>query len=422
MKLIIENIGSITQVEVDLGNLTVIAGENDVGKSTVGRVFFALVQAFSNYPAAIKKIKDRRILNILRNILNTLRRDVDISQYPQLRKLFSLNGLQLMQDLDTHLAPLDSALDQLATEVTFPVKSIETIRNRLLELRREAGEVGSEISAIADAIFRALRSEFTGEIINKDRNDNAKILLIDGATTILQIEFNATGVVAFKGGDPLGIEDATLVEGPAILQYRNVLDSFNEIGERQFTSGSIPFHAIDLTRKLQNAQYDLQEIRTPLPISFDKLYEGKVGYDEDARDFVLKRGQHKISSNNTATGIKALAILELLIKGEYVRDDTILILDEPETSLHPKWQIAYAKIICALAAQGCRVLVTTHSPYMLEALKGYSKPIEISKFYLAQRDANSAIRYYDTAGDISPIIRALSQPLEDLIDDISHDF
>jgi predicted ATPase len=99
-----------------------------------------------------------------------------------------------------------------------------------------------------------------------------------------------------------------------------------------------------------------------------------------------------------------------------------LILDEPETSLHPKWQIAYAKIICALAAQGCKVLVTTHSPYMLEALKGYSKPIEVSKFYLAQRDATSAIRYYDTAGDISPIIRALSQPLEDLIDDISHDF
>ncbi|MEN9865399.1 MAG: hypothetical protein RL748_989, partial [Pseudomonadota bacterium] len=276
MKLIIENIGSITQVEVELGNLTVIAGENDVGKSTVGRVFFALVQAFSNYPAAIKKIRERRIWSVLRHILIILRSEVDLTQYPQLRKLLLPNRLLSEQDFNTHLASLNSALDQLATQETLQKETINVMHLRLLELRREAGETGSESDAIADAIFKALRSEFTGEIINKDRNDNAKILLIDGATTILQIEFNATGVVEFKGGDPLGIEDATLVEGPAILQYRNALSSFDEIGEPRFASGSIPFHAIDLTRKLQNAQYDLQEIRTPLPIRFDKLYEGKV--------------------------------------------------------------------------------------------------------------------------------------------------
>ncbi len=46
MKLVIENIGAITSASVDIGNLTVIAGENDVGKSTIGRVFFAIVHAY----------------------------------------------------------------------------------------------------------------------------------------------------------------------------------------------------------------------------------------------------------------------------------------------------------------------------------------------------------------------------------------
>ena len=422
MKLIIENIGSITHVAVELGNLTVIAGENDVGKSTVGRVFFALVQAFSNYPVALKKMNNTKMRRVLERILMDIRKYVPLSQHPEFRRLFSLPRRGEIQDLDSYFNELTHVLKEFENHTELPSEIFTRAQSQLAALYAEVHEPDSEDDAIANAIFRALRSEFTGEIINKYQTNNAKITVVDGATTILEITFDEAGVIEFKGSGPLGLEDATLVEGPAILQYRNALGGFDEIGEPRFFSGSIPFHSIDLVRKLRNSHYATSEISSSLPVQFQKLYEGEMGYDDDADDFLLKRGLHKISSNNTATGIKALAILELLIKGDYVREDTILILDEPETSLHPKWQIAYAKIICALTELGARVLVTTHSPYMLEALKGYSSKNAENYFYLAQKERDNAIHYHDTSGDISPIIAALSQPLEDLIDEIGHDF
>jgi predicted ATPase len=40
MKLVLENIGLLKKAEINLNHLTVIAGENDNGKSTVGKVIF----------------------------------------------------------------------------------------------------------------------------------------------------------------------------------------------------------------------------------------------------------------------------------------------------------------------------------------------------------------------------------------------
>ena len=48
MKLVLKNIGKIESAAVDINGITVIAGENDTGKSTVGRTLFAMFRAFYN--------------------------------------------------------------------------------------------------------------------------------------------------------------------------------------------------------------------------------------------------------------------------------------------------------------------------------------------------------------------------------------
>ena len=44
MKLKLNNIGIIDKADIKLDGLTVIAGENDSGKSTVGKVLYALIK------------------------------------------------------------------------------------------------------------------------------------------------------------------------------------------------------------------------------------------------------------------------------------------------------------------------------------------------------------------------------------------
>lgn len=47
MKLKLNNIGIIKEAEIKIDGLTVIAGKNDSGKSTVGKVLFTLIKTIS---------------------------------------------------------------------------------------------------------------------------------------------------------------------------------------------------------------------------------------------------------------------------------------------------------------------------------------------------------------------------------------
>ena len=48
MKLHIENFAKIANADIEINGITVIAGENNTGKSTVGKVLYSLYQSFHN--------------------------------------------------------------------------------------------------------------------------------------------------------------------------------------------------------------------------------------------------------------------------------------------------------------------------------------------------------------------------------------
>lgn len=104
------------------------------------------------------------------------------------------------------------------------------------------------------------------------------------------------------------------------------------------------------------------------------------------RYYFDKHGK-KIELVNTATGIKMFGIFQVLSQNNYLNENTVLVLDEPEVHLHPKWQLEMAKLIVELVKNGVSILVNSHSPYMIEALKRYSDREKIqakTNFYLAE--------------------------------------
>ena len=57
MKLTINNIGKLKNAEVEISGITVITGENDTGKSTVGKVLWSVFNSFYEIKNKIKKYK-----------------------------------------------------------------------------------------------------------------------------------------------------------------------------------------------------------------------------------------------------------------------------------------------------------------------------------------------------------------------------
>ena len=75
-----------------------------------------------------------------------------------------------------------------------------------------------------------------------------------------------------------------------------------------------------------------------------------------------------------------------------LKEKDVLILDEPEIHLHPKWQMQYAQIIVLLQKFfDLSIIVTTHSADFLAAIEYYAKKhknIDKCKFYLAKNEDN----------------------------------
>ena len=65
MKLTLKNIGKIGTASVEINGITVIAGENNTGKSTVGRALFAVFNSFCNVQKQIENERVDSIENLL---------------------------------------------------------------------------------------------------------------------------------------------------------------------------------------------------------------------------------------------------------------------------------------------------------------------------------------------------------------------
>ncbi|MGZ0025183.1 AAA family ATPase [Stenotrophomonas sp. S4] len=416
MKLTLERVGVIKRASIELRGLTVLAGENDTGKSTIGKAVFALVQALSTFPIALAKSNSTRLRREIDLVYFDLRRRLDVSEMPAIRSLFSKLRARPTEALSISAADMERLLrpdvgDGVATEeVEASLHRIAVSWSRIEKIQREFERDTTDSGAIGRMIHKALSAEFSGRI-QSSGVEPARISIEDGATEILSMDLVDEKVLSFRGGEPIGFRDVTLVEGPSIIQYYPLVSGYDGLSSN--SRGAIPYHVVDLANKLRRGRGGIRIDADDLAGLCD-VFDGEMTYDDDKDGFYLRRGTMKIPPVNVASGIKALSIIEILYKGDYVAEDALLVLDEPETNLHPSWQIAYAKAICALVDAGVKVLVTTHSPYMLEALREYSGQNSNAKFYMSRR-IDGEVSYLDMSGDIAPIIEMLSAPLAKML-------
>ena len=70
---------------------------------------------------------------------------------------------------------------------------------------------------------------------------------------------------------------------------------------------------------------------------------------------------------NTSSMVSELAPVVLYLR-HVVQLGDVLIIEEPESHLHPAMQVAFTRLLAAAVRSGVRIIVTTHSEWVLEAL------------------------------------------------------
>ena len=130
--------------------------------------------------------------------------------------------------------------------------------------------------------------------------------------------------------------------------------------------------------------------------------------------FKYKRNDGKIFDLlECATGIKSFAILQMLLKNGFIGKETMLILDEPESHLHPQWIVEYANLIVLLQKQlGTKFFIATHSTDMVSAIRYIAEKEDCLKnvsFYLADELQDGKYSYKDLQNDIEPIFESFNK-------------
>ena len=81
---------------------------------------------------------------------------------------------------------------------------------------------------------------------------------------------------------------------------------------------------------------------------------------------------------NTSSMVSELAPVVLYLRHIVHRGD-VLIIEEPESHLHPAMQVEFTRLLAAVVRSGVRVVLTTHSEWVLEALANLVRLSEVDE-------------------------------------------
>ena len=100
---------------------------------------------------------------------------------------------------------------------------------------------------------------------------------------------------------------------------------------------------------------------------------------------------------NTSSMVSELAPVVLYLR-HVVRKGDVIIIEEPESHLHPQMQVAFTRFLAAVVKAGIRVIVTTHSEWVLEALANLVRLSEVPKSRRSKVDAGGPALTPDEVG------------------------
>lgn len=420
MRLKLKNIGMLKEAELTLHKLCVIAGENDNGKSTVGKIVFCILKAVNRYKEDLRESKEYTIAEKLQEIYFLLRSETRAANEGILDQLGILRSISLRSKVNEESwTSICESIEGILEHQEVSAKATEQVQQIVQDITELIVEPEDAKKQIESAFGKIFAAEFDASLLLQGASEG-QIQLFDNDIELLNLKIDReSGVSLLSNVEPIELKDATFIDSPLILNNHDLLirsQTLLDMDRRRIGYSGMAYttlHTKDLFDKLrQPVMPDDLLSSAKAKQQQDKLAAivgGTISYEKGARDFVFTREQQNVSIKNTASGIKVFGLLQILLANDFVSEKTMLIFDEPENHLHPKWQLKLADLLVEMVSNGIYVLVSSHSPYMIEALKRFSERAGLadqSGFFLAEQQS---IRDEDRLEDI---FQVLSEPFE----------
>ena len=380
----VENFGPIEKAEIDLRPLTVFVGESNTGKTYLSALVYALYRTFEGFSRVpwlhdvillLKEI-DTETLEALEK-LNTYEQPFRFSDLPQRQHADILRGL-------SNPEPFGDELKRC-----FNLNSIlELIR--FTDSKDNALNISLKVSEENQSLWH-FEMKGSGADISVAGSVNEDMIL-RAEDAILEKELNLEELATLFNGNR--VPDFYYLPAPrgGIMETHGVIlsslvESATRVGlERSSGNATISGMIADFLKHIINydeRQQPSDEMGSIAKGLEDELLRGEIvvkrpaaGYPEFR--YRPQKSEQTLRMSQSSSMVSELAPLVLFLRGIVQVGDT-LIIEEPEAHLHPAAQAKIALILARLVRVGVRVIITTHSDWLLEQIGNLIREGEVMK-------------------------------------------
>lgn len=423
LNILIENFRAINYADINIDGITVIAGENGSGKSTISKLIYYMYKTISNYEELISEnlnfqLKD--ILILIRISINDLfdkksdklmrldlQEDLEIIYKEISSSQFDSKIFEKIIDLITRIQLLnkfDETDDRILVKLNYIFSDISKNKaDQKLDLNTLFESVKEHILDIYKESLGYTKSRSVGIFKNKlievfkDNILPAKFTAYEFGQEIISLTKNHLSI-------PYIIQNAIYIDTPMMLG----IDTYEEN------------HWSDLNTEIKNINISSAKNIDISNVISNDILNGEAEYDDNFfnnRNYSFKRKDGEIFDLlDCATGVKSFSIIQLLLKNNVINSKTLLIIDEPESHLHPQWIVEYARLIVLLNKHlNVKFLIASHNPDMVSAIKFISEnenTIHNLNYYLALKDDKYKYNFINLKDDIDPIFESFNIAFE----------
>jgi len=372
MKILVKELGAIKEAKINLDKpLTLFCGQNNTGKTYLAYIIYALTRMkISRNPLKIDSSA------LIENSVFSFEIDID-----QIFRYRNSTILEIKSNLDTVFGISEELAEQMFNnfEISFD-SDLDTCKNKILDIQiseilninhkkikinKEKKSLTVKLEAIAGEDYSIEVKEGIFDMILSSLITNRIAFYPISNSVIFTVERNSI----FTFSKELSISRNLLVEQMQKLSNGEKLNPFYFI---QKSSNRYPLairDGLNVSDDLQNIQKTKGEFYDIACELEEKLLNGTLSVNKEGNlQFTTNKNKGKqLPIHMTASIVKTLSSLIFYLKYIAVKSD-LIIIDEPEMNLHPDSQIILTRLFSKLLSKGFRLLISTHSDYIIREL------------------------------------------------------
>lgn len=415
MRVNLNDVAIIKSADIQLDGITVVAGLNGTGKTTVGKGIYATINAFSNLP---QKIFDSRRKSIRSEILTILANKHYQLQVPIRFITRMMNELtdEILGDWiqDNNLIKSQAKKWMIKNlPINFDDDLLDILVDKIIAIIDRPIE--QDIRFILDTCYRDVFSEQ----INSFNSGKPARFKVENENKVSQTSFHENHIASYHWN--FGDDNAFYIES------RNIIDEYNQIYlEKGLTIasknllGALTGGEKEMQDDLTVEEYERMNVVKKIVSSIiNEVTHGRLKGDNFSNImFYDEKTSSNVEIANVSAGIKIFVVIQRLLENGSLKAGDVLLIDEPEVNLHPEWQIVFAEILVRLYKElGIIIYLNSHSPYFIRAIEIKLAENDIGdkgRFYLTHEAGNDLYEVNDVTDNKEAIYELLYKPLEEL--------